>query len=318
MKRPDTVPQGTLDRTTPVPNALIDAFLPHLSDTELRVLLVVDRATLGWKEGVGRKKSDWLSHRQLQARTGRAGASVSHAVEHLVRRGLLVVEDGDGRARDSAASRRAARGRLYFRLGDALLRPDLDQSLTAAPQASDLSVAERIAPEEQQEKRKSPQDAASSSLRRLQKLKTTKETGTKEKKETLDTTPSLESEVNFLHDGSGGDGTEAVQDYQAEDLEAQTVWFLGVFSQAYRLARPGEAVPPFEDADRALLRRFLGQPGPAVLKAWLPAFFASSFGYAQRRGWSLGCYLNCLFILQARSASNPLRKGTWQHATREG
>src|SRR4051812_27572085 len=70
---------SALDRTTPVPHWLLDEAMPLLSDTELRVLLVVTRSTLGWREGEGRKESDWLSHRQLQARTGRSSAVVSRA-----------------------------------------------------------------------------------------------------------------------------------------------------------------------------------------------------------------------------------------------
>ncbi len=117
-ERPAFLPLGG---STPLPNALLDTILPTLSDTELRVLLVVARSTLGWREGRGRKERDWLSHSQLQKRTGRSGAPVSRAIDTLVKRGLLVVQDEAGSARATARERRALRSRLFFRLGDGLL-----------------------------------------------------------------------------------------------------------------------------------------------------------------------------------------------------
>ncbi len=107
--------------TTPLPNTLFDDLLPHLSDTELRILLIVARSTLGWKEGNGRKERDWLSHAQLQRRTGRSGAPISRAINSLVHKGLLVVQDEGGTMRSSARERRALSSRLFFRLGDGLL-----------------------------------------------------------------------------------------------------------------------------------------------------------------------------------------------------
>jgi len=110
-----------LGGSTALPNALFDALLPTLSDSQLRVLLVVARSTLGWKEGAGRKERDWLSHAQLQKRTGRSGAPVSRAIDALVKRDLLVVQDEAGMGKGSASERRALRGNLFFRLGDGLL-----------------------------------------------------------------------------------------------------------------------------------------------------------------------------------------------------
>lgn len=107
----------------PLPNAAIDEFMPCLRDTELRVLLVVLRQTLGWREGddLGGwrfKRRDWISHSQLCKRTGRSGDAVSAAVDALVQRRLIAVENEAGVALDSPSERRRALGRLYFRPGD--------------------------------------------------------------------------------------------------------------------------------------------------------------------------------------------------------
>lgn len=305
---------AVLGGTTPVPNVLFDTYLSRLSDTELRVLLVVNRATLGWKEGTGRKASDWLSHRQLQARTGRAGASVSHAIQSLVSRGLLIVQDAAGRTCDSAHSRRATRGRLYYRLSDALLAPKqvLDQAHLPGEGAKLPSAAINLIERGNADESKEDITPISTSLGRLQKVKTTKETGTKEKEEKMS---SLESEVSSPQNAP--QEKEATTADNADDLDEQVERFLSVFIAAYQLARPQDDVPPVEAADRTLLRRYLKHPGFGVLETWLPAFFASSFGYVRRRRWSVGCYLNCLFILQAQSGPMTGARGRWQCALQE-
>ncbi len=105
--------------TTPVPTALIDRVMPALRDTELRVLLVVVRQTLGWQVGKDpylRKERDWLTQSQLMRRTGRASGAVAHAVDALVRRGLIDVLDENERPLPTPSERRRSLGRLYYRL----------------------------------------------------------------------------------------------------------------------------------------------------------------------------------------------------------
>ena len=105
--------------TTPVPTALLDRVMPTLRDTELRVLLVVVRQTLGWQVGKDprlRKERDWLTQSQLMRRTGRASGAVARAVDTLVRRGLIDVLDKTERPLVTPAERRRCLGRLYYRL----------------------------------------------------------------------------------------------------------------------------------------------------------------------------------------------------------
>jgi hypothetical protein len=104
-------------------NALIDDVMPALRDTELRVLLVVLRQTLGRREPRGdgtwaARRRDWLSHAQLRRRTGRGSEAVSAAIAALVERGFIVVEDAAGVPLATTAERRRALSRLYFRPGD--------------------------------------------------------------------------------------------------------------------------------------------------------------------------------------------------------
>lgn len=75
---------------TKVPNALLDRLMPTLKDTELRILLVLIRATSGWnREG----KSVPLTYRALMARTGRHSEAVANAIAELSKRGLIHASD---------------------------------------------------------------------------------------------------------------------------------------------------------------------------------------------------------------------------------
>jgi len=84
--------------TTPFPNFLLDHVMPTLKDTEWRLLCVIVRQTLGWQQQGGgpHKEWEWLTHRQLKARTGRASEALCKALDALVRKGLVEVWDEHG------------------------------------------------------------------------------------------------------------------------------------------------------------------------------------------------------------------------------
>ena len=71
---------------TKTPNLVLDKLLPDLKDTELRILLVLIRATSGWnREGAALI----LSYRTLQTRTGRGSEAVSRALASLKAKRLI-------------------------------------------------------------------------------------------------------------------------------------------------------------------------------------------------------------------------------------
>jgi hypothetical protein len=107
----------------PIPNFLFDEILPTLTDSELRVLLVVMRATLGFREGSDTggtrfRRRAWIAHNQLQMRAGRSSTSMSQAVQSLVARQMIVVENERGLPLPTADERRRNMGRLFYRPGD--------------------------------------------------------------------------------------------------------------------------------------------------------------------------------------------------------
>jgi phage replication O-like protein O len=72
---------------TQTPNDLFDHWLPHLSESELKVLLVVLRKTFGWH-----KSRDRISISQLARITGLTRETVIHAGKTLQNKGIITRE----------------------------------------------------------------------------------------------------------------------------------------------------------------------------------------------------------------------------------
>lgn len=105
-----------LTRTTPVPNSLFDVFLKDLSLVEIKVLLIIIRQTLGWKDKrgmFGRKEMDWISTSQLISKTGCSRRGITQATNLLVRKGLISVFD-EQRNILLTSSHRQGKTRLYY------------------------------------------------------------------------------------------------------------------------------------------------------------------------------------------------------------
>lgn len=71
---------------TKVPNVLFDKVIPHLKDTELRILLILIRQTSGWHRD---NQTIMLTYRTLMARSGRGHDAVSRALRTLRDLGLI-------------------------------------------------------------------------------------------------------------------------------------------------------------------------------------------------------------------------------------
>lgn len=71
---------------TKVPNHLIQTLLPTLTDTELRLLLILLRQTTGWNKP---ESTVTLPYRRLMQWTGRSSETVWKAVQSLRAKGLI-------------------------------------------------------------------------------------------------------------------------------------------------------------------------------------------------------------------------------------
>ena len=126
-------------RTTPVPNALFDVHLKHLNSTELKVILVIIRQTLGWedkKTNSGRKQLDWIAGSQLQIKTGCSRRALTSAIDILIKRKMIQVLDDRWNIL-STPEQRQGKTRLYYRLCSSV-ENDVSIDPTCAEFAEDL------------------------------------------------------------------------------------------------------------------------------------------------------------------------------------
>jgi len=113
---------ANLPNTTQTPNIIFNGLMREMSDTELRLVFIVTRATLGWvldKETGMRKEQDWLSLSQLKKKTGRESGAISKAIDVCIRRQWIEARDKDGNILDTKAKRRGKN--IFYRLGPAIL-----------------------------------------------------------------------------------------------------------------------------------------------------------------------------------------------------
>lgn len=98
---------------TQVPNVIFDTYLPLLSESELKVLLVVIRQTLGWidRRSGKRKLRDRISISQFITKTGLSKRIISIAIQKLSLRGLLEITDYKGNKLIHSQDRK---GRTYL------------------------------------------------------------------------------------------------------------------------------------------------------------------------------------------------------------
>jgi biotin operon repressor len=85
-------------QSTPVPNIIFDAYLPILKPTEVTLLFIIIRQTIGWIDlrTKKRKDRDWLAGSQLRQKTGYSRKAISTAINTLVKHKLVIVYDHRG------------------------------------------------------------------------------------------------------------------------------------------------------------------------------------------------------------------------------
>lgn len=85
-------------QTTQVPNILFDTYLPNLTESELKILLVIIRQTYGWidKYTGKRKKRDRISHSQFMHKAGLSRRILTKSIQSLLDKGLITAENFDG------------------------------------------------------------------------------------------------------------------------------------------------------------------------------------------------------------------------------
>ena len=120
----------TQENYTPTPNILFDKLLKELSNSELKILLVIIRQTNGWidKKTTKRKEKDRITYNQFIKKTGLSRRIISKAINSLSDMGLIKITDNSGEVLNTATERK---GR-YFIYYSSLLESDTPLNTTCA------------------------------------------------------------------------------------------------------------------------------------------------------------------------------------------
>ncbi len=78
-----------------MPNILFDKHLPNLTGTELKILLIIIRQTLGWIDiSTGQRKTrDRITQSQFRIKTGLAHRIISKTLKMLSDKDLIIITD---------------------------------------------------------------------------------------------------------------------------------------------------------------------------------------------------------------------------------
>ncbi|MBV9467647.1 MAG: replication protein [Abitibacteriaceae bacterium] len=285
--------------TTAFPNMLLDEVMPALKDTEWRLLCVVVRQTLGWQQQGRRKRRDWLTQRQLIAKTNRNSQAVSRAVDALVRQGLLEVQDQCGNVLLTPAERRRHGGRLYYRLGARLSL--VGASKGARGDAVDVAT-DKAALKITQGTMKSP----------VGKSHTTKTTGTKYL--------SYDKAAAFPFKIKEFVGNARKQRSPREKSQPAVKTLLHHYRDLFQQRSPvGEPPPIAWGRDGKIAKDLLQVYSLSRLEALMQQFFASADPWLKKRGYTLAAFRDAvpaLLMEDSLGASNHalqpnLRTGQW-------
>jgi len=103
-------------KTTQTPNSLFDIHLKTLLNSELKVLLVIIRKTIGIADvnnKGSRMERAWISQKLFHICTNLSGRAISTAIDSLIQKDLIIVTDHSGQILKNKNARRGA-SRLYF------------------------------------------------------------------------------------------------------------------------------------------------------------------------------------------------------------
>jgi len=110
-----------IPNTTPTPNELYNGEMKKMNETELKVVLLVTRKTLGWynPETKERKNQDFISQKQFIEFTGKSHTAISTAIQSCVEHGWIVAKIKKNILANTPELRR--RNKVYYQLGSVFI-----------------------------------------------------------------------------------------------------------------------------------------------------------------------------------------------------
>lgn len=175
-----------IPNTTPTPNWLYNGEMKKMNETELKVVLLVTRKTLGWFDPMTneRKTQDYISQSQFMDFTGQSNRAVATAINICVKTGWIIAKDKMGNLCDTPEKR--ARRKIWYQLGTIFLN-----KISGEESSQDNQVDKYLV-------KKVHQSGELNDINLVKKVHSTKETITKETftKEKLATPSVASNEIN--------------------------------------------------------------------------------------------------------------------------
>lgn len=111
-----------IPNTTPTPNWLYNGEMKKMNETELKVVLLVTRKTLGWFDPMTteRKIQDYISQSQFEDFTGQSNRAIATAIQVCVEYGWIIARDKEGNLCDTPDKR--ARRKVWYQLGNVFIK----------------------------------------------------------------------------------------------------------------------------------------------------------------------------------------------------
>jgi len=136
-----------IPNTTPTPNELYNGEMKRMNDTELRVVLVVTRKTLGWEldpKTKTRKKEDWIARSQIIQQTGRSGRAISTAIENCIKNHWIEARDINGKLLNTPQKRSGKK--IFYRLGRIFLSKIASEEISQVKKDNKTSEESSLEP----------------------------------------------------------------------------------------------------------------------------------------------------------------------------
>lgn len=104
-----------MKQSTQVPNLVFDKLLPRLTESELKILLIIIRQTAGWIDRFtgSRKTRDRITQSQFVSKAGLSPRIVSKTLKMLSDKQLIEITDIDHKILDNSMDRKG-KSMLYY------------------------------------------------------------------------------------------------------------------------------------------------------------------------------------------------------------
>jgi len=102
--------------------------MKKMTDTELRVVLIITRATLGWFDPIKkrRKEIDYISQKQFMEKSGKSNRAIATAINNCVKNNWIIAYDKNGKIVSKPEER--ARRKVYYCLGNIFTKKIVNKS----------------------------------------------------------------------------------------------------------------------------------------------------------------------------------------------